>query len=70
MHLDTPEISPKVTPADGGMPSLQERLWEAQREIARLRTALEDANQQQEWALASIVKANEAEKEELTNALQ
>lgn len=71
-ELDTPEMSPKVTKTATATstPTLQERLWEAQREIARLQTALEDANQQQEWALASVVKANEAEKEELVKALQ
>jgi hypothetical protein len=66
-HVDTSEISPK--PA-AGPATLQQRLEEALSEIMRLQSALEEANQQQEWALASVVKANEAEKEELSQALE
>lgn len=50
--------------------TLKTRLAEALREIERLQAALEEANQQQEWVLGNVVKNSEAEKEELTKALQ
>lgn len=61
---EAPETSPKAGP------TLKERLAEALREIERLQAALEEANQQQEWVLGNVVKISEAEKEELTRALQ
>lgn len=65
----TPEISPKVTP-EPAAPGMKERLEEAQREIERLKRALKDGTEQQEWMLGNVVKSTAAEKEELTNALQ
>ena len=62
--MGSPVSSPKAVPL------LKERLAEALREIERLRAALEEANQQQEWVLGNVVKNSEAEKEELTRALQ
>jgi hypothetical protein len=69
---------PKEEEASSGSPvsslktaaSLKDRLAEALREIERLRAALEEANQQQEWVLGNVVKNSEAEKEELSRALQ
>jgi hypothetical protein len=42
-----------------------ERLGGAAAEIERLKAALEEAKEQQEWALAHVVQAKEAEKEGL-----
>lgn len=67
-NKEAPETSANVAPKVA--PTLKERLAEALREIERLQTALEEANQQQEWVLGNVVKISEAEKEELTRALQ
>ncbi|KAK9915512.1 hypothetical protein WJX75_000090 [Coccomyxa subellipsoidea] len=78
-QLPPPAIAdPKEEEASSGSPvsslktaaSLKDRLAEALREIERLRAALEEANQQQEWVLGNVVKNSEAEKEELSRALQ
>ncbi|BDA44405.1 hypothetical protein COCOBI_05-5890 [Coccomyxa sp. Obi] len=65
---EAPEMSTNAGPK--AAPTVKERLAEALREIERLQAALEDANQQQEWVLGNVVKIREAEKEELTRALQ
>ncbi len=67
-NKEAPETSANVAPKEA--PTLKERLAEALREIERLQAALEEANQQQEWVLGNVVKISEAEKEELSRALQ
>lgn len=66
--METPEISPKLP--SGAAPGMKERLEEAQKEIERLRRALEEGTAQQEWMLGNVVKSTAAEKQELTHALQ
>ncbi len=56
-----------VSEAGSGM---KERLEEAQREIERLKRALDEGRAQQEWMLGNVVRSTAAQKEELTNALQ
>ena len=64
----TPEDTSKL--ASEAAPGMKERLEEAQREIERLKRALEEGRAQQEWMLGNVVKRTAAQKEELTNALQ
>ena len=66
--VKTPEITPKVS--SGAAPVMKERLEEAQKEIERLRRALEEGTAQQEWMLGNVVQSTAAEKQELTHALQ
>ena len=65
----TPE-GPSSKLASEAAPGMKERLEEAQREIERLKRALDEGRAQQEWMLGNVVKSTAAQKEELTNALQ
>ena len=63
----TPPGSPKRA---AGQDARAERVSEASEEIERLKAALEEAKEQQQWALSAVVRAKEAEKEDLAQALQ
>ena len=65
---ETPKASAKL--AGEAASGMKERLEEAQREIERLKRALEEGQAQQEWMLGNVVKSTAAQKEELTSALQ